>query len=456
MARCSAIMAQCRCSARSLQWFLAILALSYTVTDAEESCPQGISYRAEKDRALLFGGVYSACASGCQPRNDEWSQGCNPSSQPNPFRGYAVCHPSQTAAVEQGLSKLPAFADMQDFSPCQLYSYLQGRTLWVMGDSLMRNYYYALRCFMLDFWDHSKGECAPSSNERILKSIYKSADTNITSSMGSRAITDVPRCVHLIGGGRICWVQSVRGEEFATPNPQDPGILQRLQHTVADKDDIFLLNFGRWHYTNCRGLEAEGYRQALKEVGELYQKTRSEFPNWLFKTSTHDHTACREGKRHEVTDQCIPAVEGGYPASLGQRINSIAESILGSYSVPILDTYQPTIAMHEGHILYPPPRSTVRDCLHYCSPGIPEFEIFMMARAFVKNGIKPLGKRDSTSNLQCLPVTEFRPPAGWSYYLDMISRNQSAASPAMAGAHAAIDVQQQQQLLEPELQEQVL
>lgn len=45
---------------------------------------------------------------------------------------------------------------------------------------------------------------------------------------------------------------------------------------------------------------------------------------------------------------------------------------------------------------------------------------------------------------------------GWSYYLDMISRNQSAASPAMAGAHAAIDVQQQQQLLEPELQEQVL
>jgi hypothetical protein len=84
----------------------------------------------------------------------------------------------------------------------------------------MRNHYYALRCFMLDFWDHSLGECAPSTNQRTLKAIYKSADTNISSSMGSRVITDLPRCVHLVGGGRICWVQSVRGEEFATPSAQ--------------------------------------------------------------------------------------------------------------------------------------------------------------------------------------------------------------------------------------------
>jgi hypothetical protein len=52
---------------------------------------------------------------------------------------------------------------------------------------------------------------------------------------------------------------------------QDPGILQRLQHTVAAWDDIFLINFGRWHYTNCRGLEVESYRKSLHEVGALYQ-----------------------------------------------------------------------------------------------------------------------------------------------------------------------------------------
>jgi hypothetical protein len=87
---------------------------------------------------------------------------------------------------------------------------------------------------MLDFWDHSLGECAPSTVESTLKSIYKSADTNISSSMGSRVVTDVPRCVHLMGGGRICWVQSVRGEEFATPDRQvsvvHMGMHQPSQH----------------------------------------------------------------------------------------------------------------------------------------------------------------------------------------------------------------------------------
>jgi hypothetical protein len=84
----------------------------------------------------------------------------------------------------------------------------------------MRNIYFALRCFMLDFWDHSLGECAVSSSRRLQKVIYQAADTNVTSAMGSRVITDVPHCVHLLDGGRLCWVHSVRGEEFADPRPQ--------------------------------------------------------------------------------------------------------------------------------------------------------------------------------------------------------------------------------------------
>jgi hypothetical protein len=91
-------------------------------------------------------------------------------------------------------------------------------------DSLMRNYYYALRCFMLDFWDHKKGECSPNPKTSVQRAIYRAADTNISSSMGSRAVTDVPKCLYLVDGGRICWVQSVRGEEFATPDMQvSPG-----------------------------------------------------------------------------------------------------------------------------------------------------------------------------------------------------------------------------------------
>jgi hypothetical protein len=84
----------------------------------------------------------------------------------------------------------------------------------------MKNYYYALRCFLLDFWQHSLGECAPSSNPALHKAIYQAADTNITSLLGSNVITDVPRCLHLVGSGRVCWVHCVRGEEFAAADPQ--------------------------------------------------------------------------------------------------------------------------------------------------------------------------------------------------------------------------------------------
>jgi hypothetical protein len=52
---------------------------------------------------------------------------------------------------------------------------------------------------------------------------------------------------------------------------QAPGLLQVLQRTVARPDDIFFVNFGRWHFTNCRGLEEEPYRRALQQLGQLYE-----------------------------------------------------------------------------------------------------------------------------------------------------------------------------------------
>jgi hypothetical protein len=58
---------------------------------------------------------------------------------------------------------------------------------------------------------------------------------------------------------------------YCLPILQNPGILQVLQNTVAKSEDIFFLNFGRWHYTNCYGLQDDPYRQSLNELGALYQ-----------------------------------------------------------------------------------------------------------------------------------------------------------------------------------------
>jgi hypothetical protein len=61
------------------------------------------------------------------------SELCNPATQPPPFRGYAMCTADQTAAVIDRLQQEPDFSKLQNFTPCALYRYLKGRTLWVMG-----------------------------------------------------------------------------------------------------------------------------------------------------------------------------------------------------------------------------------------------------------------------------------------------------------------------------------
>jgi len=43
------------------------------------------------------------------------------------------------------------FVAWQDFSPCELFQRIRGRTLWFMGDSQTWNLFYAAECFLREF-----------------------------------------------------------------------------------------------------------------------------------------------------------------------------------------------------------------------------------------------------------------------------------------------------------------
>jgi hypothetical protein len=105
---------------------------------------------------------------------------------------------------------------------------------------MMRFIYQALRCFMLDFWDHSLGECAATPNQGLLKELFQAADTNLTSVMGHHALTDMPGCVHLLAGGRICWISSVRGEEFSASQPGVSTVAAAATATSVAKAEVTL------------------------------------------------------------------------------------------------------------------------------------------------------------------------------------------------------------------------
>lgn len=85
-------------------------------------------------------------------------------------------------------------------------------------DSHMKSTYTAIRCIMLDFWDHSQGECAASSDAAQQLELHKAelfAPRNLT-------LLDItePRCLHLLGGGRICFLHAVRGETLVSGDTQ--------------------------------------------------------------------------------------------------------------------------------------------------------------------------------------------------------------------------------------------
>lgn len=160
---------------------------------------------------------------------------------------------------------------MLRFSPCELYTYLRGRTLWLIGDSHTKNFYPAMRCFMLDFFQHSVGECAATTDAALQEQLQRVA--LYPPKQKSLKATSPPRCVALVGGGRICMVQAVRGEQLVSDNPQAaPGVLQLLHQRLASPEDIFLVGFGRWYTPSC-SYDAAAYAASLEKLGRFYEVT---------------------------------------------------------------------------------------------------------------------------------------------------------------------------------------
>lgn len=95
----------------------------------------------------------------------------------------------------------------------------------------MKNTYTAIRCIMLDFWDHSKGECAASPDPSMQLELHK-AELYAPRKLSLSEITE-PRCIHIIGGGRICFLHAVRGEVLVSGDTEVSSDKHSRQHSIA-------------------------------------------------------------------------------------------------------------------------------------------------------------------------------------------------------------------------------
>mgnify|MGYP001810714616 CR=1 FL=1 len=66
-------------------------------------------------------------------------------------------------------SPTPLLHTPQDFTPCELFQRIRGRTLWFLGDSQTWNFYYAAECFMREFAPSLRRTCVASSQARVVE-----------------------------------------------------------------------------------------------------------------------------------------------------------------------------------------------------------------------------------------------------------------------------------------------
>lgn len=345
-------------------------------------------------RPLLFGGVNEPgrCQKGCHRVNDYWTSACQ-------FRlgqTWGSCNEQQIAKTLDYAKSLGGGGAFR-LSPCDLVRYLRGRTLWLIGDSHTKILYRSLQCFLIDFWQNQE-VCEASTDTWAVQALQR-----LPVAPGDS------QCIHLrgSGGGRVCIVQAVLGTQLINNNQVEyGGVLPLLRAKFATRRDVFLVNFSAWHKKQPDWWDA--FKPALTSIGEFYQANRRQWPHMLFWETPAKHEVASSGdkcqaangfryRRHTGGLELAPAARVNMAAmwSLGIVENRIMRESLSRFSIPLLPSINMTVSLEEAHV--GGAMNSNFDCLHYCSPGVPEMWIWNLYDAF-KNGrtgiraLQPSGK----------------------------------------------------------------
>lgn len=349
---------------------------------------------------LLMGGVHDRCLSGCTARTgNKWSDACR--FDPTSKTTWGLCESWQRPEMLALASRVGGGAPLQ-FSPCEFHGMLRSRTLWLIGDSHMKNLYWAMRCFFLDFWDTEAGECAavPSADGQhdlhaaaLYTPRHKSLDE----------ITE-PRCIHLIAGGRICFLHVVRGENVVSGDAAAPGVLELLRDGLASPDDVFYVTFGRWFVHNCRKFEASAFNASLTRLADYHEANRARWPNVLFAVPPFDHSPCDTGFNAATATGC-PAAGEGSSIEVSDQVGQFAHAALDG-AMPVIDFYNLTLALQRSHVSKARSFQGKWDCLHFCRPGLPEIELWHLYDAMRRLGLRKVSNAAAAQALdaECRPI----------------------------------------------------
>lgn len=268
--------------------------------------------------------------------------------------------------VSRAEAGAPGYEAMLTMTPCDIWPYLRGRTLWVAGDSISQEFMRALQCFMMEFWDMTVHD---------IRGEYLAADE----------LKDVRErvpggwCVHLPEATRLCHLRVNFPAEMVR-------LLPDYERLTMNHSDIVVFNAGLWLN------DVETYTREMQEFVAYYQEHKARLPYFLWRDSSVQHFNTPVGNylTDPVSWDCLPlgTLVGGLgsitidddnvihrngPEELelileGGWRNKAARPMMVDLEIPLVETWNKTLPVWRYHHHYHE-NPDHNDCTHWCHPS---------------------------------------------------------------------------------------
>ena len=269
--------------------------------------------------------------------------------------------------VSRAEAGAPGYEAMLTMTPCDIWPYIRGHTLWVVGDSISQEFMRGLQCFMMEFWDMSVHD---------IRGEYLEAPE--LEDMRER----VPGgwCVVLPEGSRLCHLRI-----------NFPGELVRLlpdyERLTMKHSDTVIFNVGLWLN------DVETYTREMQEFATYYHEHKKRLPFFLWRDSSVQHFNTPVGNyfTDPVSWDCLPlgTLLGGVgsitvddtniihrntgPEELelileGGWRNKAARPMMEELGIPLVETWNKTLPVWKYHHHYHE-NPDHNDCTHWCHPS---------------------------------------------------------------------------------------
>ncbi|BDA42198.1 hypothetical protein COCOBI_03-0850 [Coccomyxa sp. Obi] len=260
-------------------------------------------------------------------------------------------------------------------TPCDLWPFIRGRTLWLMGDSITQEFMVAMECLFFEWYEdmgwgvgRGYGRFDVSNNTEALEIITKEGGVQ-------------PWCIPLPEGSRICHIRSNMGLDWAD------NVLPNLPRIGVRNTDILVGNFAVWINNDTE------YAVNLGRVADYIRSAPGRLPYIIWRDASVQHFQTHTGDYNGAgyPFHCQPignetdavnldingnlstddpelevVVEGGWR-------NRIAYPIIESLNIPIMRTWNQTVPLWNFHHHYNMKCGNqvqgCPDCTHTCHPG---------------------------------------------------------------------------------------